>query len=104
MSYPIGRTIARLRHQRGISQEQLANALQLAGLDVSRDMIMNIERGRTSVSVQILTHIAQILEAEVIEFVQTPKFTCHAGIHWPTCRVVFRLSPCPQGKPNRKNP
>ena len=38
-----GETIARLRKQRKLSQRELADALQLAGLDIDKNAIQRIE-------------------------------------------------------------
>jgi len=46
----IGRVVARLRFERGWTQDLLAARLQCQGADVSRQMLANIESGRTQVT------------------------------------------------------
>src|SRR5260221_10753142 len=46
----IGRAVARLRFERGWTQDLLAARLQCQGADVSRQMLANIESGRTQVT------------------------------------------------------
>lgn len=43
----IGQTIARLRSERGWTQKVLIAKLQCKGVDITRDMLANIESGRT---------------------------------------------------------
>ena len=49
----IGRTLARLRSNAGMSQEDLARGLQLLGMDISRDAIANLERGRANLTIPL---------------------------------------------------
>lgn len=93
----LGRVIARLRYREGLSQEKLAAALQLAGHDVSRDMIANIERGRVAVSVRLLTQIAQVLKVDEIEFDPSPGRPCKAGSKPILSRAILRVAPCRGG-------
>jgi transcriptional regulator with XRE-family HTH domain len=46
----IGPVVVKLRLERGWTQEITAARLQCQGLDVSRDMLANIESGRTQVT------------------------------------------------------
>lgn len=46
----IGQTIARLRSQRGWTQKTLMAKLQCQGVDITRDVLANIESGRTKVT------------------------------------------------------
>lgn len=50
----IGRTISRLRSEQNWSQNDLATRLQLAGVDISRDMIARVELGLTKVSDELI--------------------------------------------------
>lgn len=62
-----GREIVRLRGQQSLSQEQLAMKCQLAGWDVSRDIIANIELGRRIISDLELSILARVLDAPLKE-------------------------------------
>ena len=46
----IGQAIARLRSQRGWTQKTLMAKLQCQGVDITRDVLANIESGRTKVT------------------------------------------------------
>lgn len=57
-----GRRIAALRKQSGKSQRQLADALQLIGLDVDKNAIQRIEAGKRFVTDIELVYFAKVLE------------------------------------------
>jgi transcriptional regulator with XRE-family HTH domain len=46
----IGPNVAKLRHQKGWTQDLLAARIQLSGYDITRQMIANIESRRSSIS------------------------------------------------------
>ena len=46
----IGSFLAKKRHELGLSQEITAARLQREGVDVSRQMLANMERGRTQIT------------------------------------------------------
>lgn len=56
-----GRQVAALRKKLGKSQRQLADALQLAGLDVDKNAIQRIECGKRFVTDIELTYLAKVL-------------------------------------------
>jgi transcriptional regulator with XRE-family HTH domain len=60
-----GPQIARIRNQRGLSQPQLAAKCQLAGWDVSRDIIARIEGGVRWIGDMELAAIASVLEVSL---------------------------------------
>lgn len=45
-----GRTISRLRKLRGISQRELADQMQLLGLDIDKNAVQRIESGQRFVT------------------------------------------------------
>jgi transcriptional regulator with XRE-family HTH domain len=55
--------LRRLRHQRGLSQDELAD-----GAGMSRSYLAQIETGRFHVSLRIIGKLAVALEAEPAEF------------------------------------
>lgn len=63
-----GRELIRLRTAKDLSQEQLAVKCQLAGWDVSRDIIANIELRRREVTDEELSILARVLDAPLEEF------------------------------------
>lgn len=59
--------LRRVRHSRGISQEQLAND---AGMD--RAYVSRVERAVTYVGLEIIGKLSAILDVEPAEFFQKP--------------------------------
>ena len=55
-----GRQIAKYRKELGKSQKQLADMLQLAGLDVDKNAIQRIEAGQRFVTDIELVHLAKV--------------------------------------------
>ena len=60
-----GAQIARLRKEMKLSQRQLADALQLAGLDVDKNAIQRIEAGKRFVTDIELVYLAKILNTDL---------------------------------------
>lgn len=58
--YDIGRRIAELRKERGISQTQLANAIGM-----KQPNLANIEAGRFSTTIDVLERIAKALDVKI---------------------------------------
>lgn len=56
-----GMKIAALRKEKGKSQRQLADALQLAGLDVDKNAIQRIESGKRFVTDIELVYLCKVL-------------------------------------------
>lgn len=59
--------LKRIRHQRGVSQEGLANE---AGLD--RAYLSRVERAVTYVGLEIVGKLAEALEVDPVEFFRKP--------------------------------
>lgn len=56
-----GKQITKLRKERKLSQRQLADMLQLAGLDVDKNAIQRIEAGKRFVTDIELTYFVKVL-------------------------------------------
>ena len=56
-----GETIARCRKEMGKSQRQLADMLQIAGLDIDKNAIQRIEAGKRFVTDIELVYFSQVL-------------------------------------------
>lgn len=56
-----GKKIAELRKEKGKSQRQLADLLQLAGLDVDKNAIQRIEAGKRFVTDIELVYVCKVL-------------------------------------------
>lgn len=67
-NYEIGRHIKTLREQRGMTQDELAQAI-----DVSRQRYNRIENGRVDISYTILEAIAEALNTGIESFVQSNR-------------------------------
>ncbi len=57
-----GKRIAYLRKQAKMSQRELADALQLIGLDVDKNAVQRIEAGKRFVTDIELVYLARVLE------------------------------------------
>lgn len=64
-----GRQVARLRKQSGKSQRQLADALQLAGLDIDKNAVQRIECGKRFVTDIELVSLARVLNVTMDDLV-----------------------------------
>ena len=60
-----GAQIAQLRKEMKLSQRQLADALQLAGLDVDKNAIQRIEAGKRFVTDIELVYLAKVLNTDL---------------------------------------
>lgn len=60
-----GERVARYRKQMNISQRQLADALQLLGLDVDKNAVQRIEAGKRFVTDIEIVYLAQALKTTV---------------------------------------
>lgn len=60
----IGSNLQRLRKKTGLSQEKVASKLQVAGLDVSREMISQMELGSYNIRVSVLLALKEIYQAD----------------------------------------
>ena len=56
-----GEKVAQLRIQLGLSQRQLADTLQLAGLDIDKNAIQRMECGKRFVTDIELVYLAKVL-------------------------------------------
>jgi len=61
-----GRRIAYVRSEQNLSQETLAARLQCDGLDISRQMLANIETGRKEVNDKMLPHFQRALQVPIV--------------------------------------
>jgi transcriptional regulator with XRE-family HTH domain len=65
-----GKQIAIFRQRAGLSQGELATKVQLAGWDISRDVVIGIENSRRQVSDYELTILALVLGVNEGDFFQ----------------------------------
>ncbi len=67
-----GRQVARLRTTMGISQRQLADMLQLEGLEVDKNAIQRIEAGKRFVTDIELVSLAKVLRVSYAALLDDP--------------------------------
>lgn len=65
-----GRNIATYRQEMGLSQRQLADILQLAGLDVDKNAIQRIEAGKRFVTDIELVYLAEAFQISIIDLLK----------------------------------
>lgn len=65
-----GKQIAKHRREMGKSQRQLADALQLSGLDVDKNAIQRIEAGKRFVTDIELVHFSRVLQVPYDELLR----------------------------------
>lgn len=68
-----GRQIAHYRKASGKSQRELADALQLLGLDVDKNAVQRIEAGKRFVTDIELTYLAKVLRVSYAELLDEKK-------------------------------
>ena len=68
-----GRNVARLRTVMGISQRQLADLLQLEGLEVDKNAIQRLEAGKRFVTDIELVQLARVLKVSLSELLNMPQ-------------------------------
>lgn len=64
-----GSNIIRIRHEKNISQRQLAKMMQLAGYDVDHHFIRRIETGERFVTDIELVALSKVLNVDIIELI-----------------------------------
>lgn len=62
-----GENIARFRRDLHISQRELADRLQLSGLDVDKNAVQRMESGQRFITDIELVHIARVLQCTLPE-------------------------------------
>ena len=67
-----GEPVTRLRVTMGISQRQLADLLQLDGLEIDKNAIQRIEAGKRFVTDIELVHLARVLRVSYIDLLGLP--------------------------------
>ena len=67
---PIGANIRRIRMERKLGQAELARRLQLAGVEMTRETLVKIERGTQHISASQLRAIRDILSTSYEELLK----------------------------------
>lgn len=65
-----GKNIFRIRKEMKISQRELADRLQLSGLDVDKNAVQRIESGQRFVTDIELVHLSQVLKVTLNHLLQ----------------------------------
>lgn len=82
-----GRQIAHYRKASGKSQRELADALQLLGLDVDKNAVQRIEAGKRFVTDIELTYLAKVLKVSYTELLDEKNIACRRFYR----RILFSL-------------
>lgn len=64
-----GKQLAKLRHERNLSQRKLAKLMQLAGYDVDHHFIRRIENGERFVTDMELVVLAKVLNISILDLI-----------------------------------
>ena len=67
---PIGANIRRIRMERKLGQSELARRLQLAGVEMTRETLVKIERGIQHITATQLRGIRDVLETTYDELLK----------------------------------
>lgn len=68
-----GETITRLRVAMGVSQRQLADLLQLDGLEIDKNAVQRIEAGKRFVTDIELVHLARVFRVSYTDLLGLPE-------------------------------
>lgn len=60
----LGQNMQRLRRAAGLTQAQTAARLQVQGLDISREILSQMESGRYNIPVPVLKALKELYKAE----------------------------------------
>ena len=60
----MGSNLQRLRQSVGLSQEKVAAQLQLMGINISREILSQMEQGRYSVRISVLLALKKIYKVD----------------------------------------
>ena len=64
----IGENLRVLRRRAGLSQEQVAAQLQIHGINISREIISQMERGTHNMPISVLLALRDLYHASIDEF------------------------------------
>lgn len=64
----IGENLRTLRRRAGLSQEQVAAQLQIRGINISREIISQMERGDHNIRISVLLALKDLYQADIADF------------------------------------
>ena len=64
----IGENLRTLRRRAGLSQEQVAARLQIRGINISREIISQMERGDHNIRISVLLALKDLYQADIADF------------------------------------
>ena len=65
---PIGQNLKKFRLAAGLSQDAVAIRLQAQGLDLSREIISQMELGKYSIRISVLLALAEMYQTPIQDF------------------------------------
>ena len=75
----VGAAIVRLRTERGLTQEEVANEFERRGIKISRQVVANIECGRRGATDKQVYHFARLFGVSV-ESLYTRTLECMSAL------------------------
>lgn len=64
----IGENLRTLRRRAGLSQEQVAAQLQIRGINISREIISQMERGDHNIRISVLLALRDLYQTDIADF------------------------------------
>ena len=64
----IGENLRTLRRRAGLSQEQVAAQLQIRGINISREIISQMERGDHNIRISVILALKDLYQADIADF------------------------------------
>ena len=64
----IGENLRVLRRRAGLSQEKVAAQLQIRGINISREIISQMERGDHNIRISVLLALRDLYQADIADF------------------------------------
>lgn len=64
----IGENLRTLRRRAGLSQEQVAAQLQIRGINISREIISQMERGDHNIRISVLLALRDLYQVDIADF------------------------------------
>lgn len=97
----IGRNVAKHRYQRGWTQDALVGKLQVLGCCITRDILANIETGRSPVTDKQIEFFTEVFSIEVQDLFP-PRRNVNGRIVGLAVEVTTRRRQGPDGNGNGK--
>ena len=98
----IGRNVARLRYQRGWTQDELVTKMQLLGCYMTRDILANIETHRCIATDKQIEFLAEVLGIQIQELFPAVRHFVGKVPEFHEVKQRRRPKKTPLARPRRK--